>query len=113
MKRYIDVERLCEWLNNLQSGFTKEELVFRDELIEHLQGNNGIVNVLPCADVVEVVRCKDCFFSHKDDNYRLGYACEKPLYHPLVGEKPHRKLMQDCDFCSHGVRRPPERSDAE
>ena len=60
---------------------------------------------IPAADVVEVVRCKDCFFGREDPKYHLGIACEKPLYHPLIGERPHRKLMQDCDYCSHGVRK--------
>ena len=68
---------------------------------------------LPTADVVEVVRCRDCLFSHKDYDYKDGYACEKPLYHPQIGERPHRKLMQGCDYCSFGVCKPPERSDAE
>lgn len=63
------------------------------------------IDKIPSADVVEVVRCKDCLFGHRDYDYRLGYTCEKPLYHPAIGETPHRKLMQDCDYCSHGVKR--------
>ena len=63
------------------------------------------IDKIPSADVVEVVRCKDCLFGHRDYDYRLGYICEKPLYRLATGETPHRKLMQDCDYCSHGVRR--------
>ena len=72
---------------------------------DHGESYQPNMSKIPVADVVEVVRCKDCIFGHKVDNYHLGYACEKPLYHPAIGERPHRKLMQDCDFCSHGERR--------
>lgn len=58
-----------------------------------------------CEDMVKVIRCRDCFFSHRDYRYEDGYACEKPLYLPQTGEKPHRKLMQGCDYCSYGVRK--------
>ena len=96
MKRYIDVNRLCEWLKNLKSGFTKEELVFRDELITHLQGNNGITNVLPTADVVEVVRCKDCKLRGKAD-------CPTAYYSEYEGE--YVCPMNDNDFCNYGERK--------
>lgn len=65
----------------------------------------GIIDSKPIADVVEVVRYKDCLFGHRDYDYEYGYTCVKPLYHPGIGEMPHRKLMQDCDYCSHGVRK--------
>ncbi len=94
-ERYIAVSRLCEWLKNLKSGFTKDELVFRDELIEHLQGNNGIANVLPVADVVEVVRCKDCQFRGND-------LCAMTYYSEYAG--CYVDETEDCDFCSYGER---------
>ena len=95
-KRYIDVNRLCDWLKNLKSGFTKEELVFRDELIEHLQNNNGIVNVLPVADVVEVVRCKDCKYW---GGATYGYICNA-----WSGINTKNYTKPD-DFCSYGERK--------
>lgn len=91
-KRYIDIDRLCEWLKNLKSGFTKDELVFRDELVEHLRGNNGIANVLPAVDVVEVVRCKDCKYHRSLDG---GVRCER--MDGLLMTLP-------SDFCSYGKR---------
>ena len=91
--RYIDVTRLCEWLKNLKSGFAKEELVFRDELIEHLQGNNGIANVLPPVDVVEVVRCKGCVYCDGEGR------CEAPE-NGLI-----RDFVKPDDFCSFGERK--------
>ena len=70
----------------------------------HCVDVKDIVNA-PTVDAVEVVRCKDCLFARKNDDYRLFYNCEKPLYDPQWGERPHIKLVQDCDFCSHGVRK--------
>ena len=64
-----------------------------------------VLNNIPAADVVEVVRCKDCLFSFKDNDYKHGYMCYKAIYHPSIGETRHRKLVQDCDFCSHGKRK--------
>ena len=93
--RYIDVDRLCNWLKNLKSGFTKDELVFRDELIEHLKGNNGIANVLPQVDVVPVVRCKDCK-RFADNREAFVTHCRRELKNLHV--KPD-------DFCSYGERR--------
>lgn len=60
---------------------------------------------MPAADVVEVVRCKDCLFSLKEPDYEYGYMCYKGVYHPCIGETRHRKLVQDIDFCSHGKRK--------
>ena len=94
-KKYIEREAAIEMIRNDLPNVVNYH---RMDAIECLE-------LIPAADVVEVVRCKDCIFSHKDDDYHLGYTCEKPLYHPAIGEKPHRKLMQDCDYCSHGVRK--------
>lgn len=49
------------------------------------------------ADIVEVVRCRDC--THRNP---FGYMCLRD------------NLWHDTDdFCSYGERKPPERSDAE
>ena len=95
-KRYIDVNRLCEWLKNLKSGFTKDELVFRDELIEHLRGNNGIANVLPTVDVAEVVRCKDC-------EHYLDGKCYVTNRSTLFKYDVNIHSRKEDDFCSYGT----------
>lgn len=45
-----------------------------------------ILNKFPAADVVEVVRCKDCKFWDQGDCYRL-------------------ELSRPNDFCSYGERK--------
>ena len=48
----------------------------------------------PTADVVEVVRCKDCKFRGTDD-------CPSSYY--LECEGDYVDLMEDDDFCSYGT----------
>lgn len=97
----------------------KKEYIERGVLIEMLDSDGVIdgftysdgetllqkINKVPTDDVVKVVRCKNCLYSHEDPNGFLGYVCEKPLWLPVIGERPHRKPVQDCDFCSYGVLR--------
>ena len=59
-----------------------------------------IIEKLPVADVVEVVRCKDCAdFRPWGGQSKLGdcmvYVCD--------GENPF--TMEETDFCSDGERR--------
>lgn len=80
MSRYIDAELLepdTEW-DDYEDGFTS-----------YSQLN---IDTAETADVVEVVRCKDCrYWDHETD---LTY-CEKKLW-----------LGTDAtDYCSYGERR--------
>lgn len=56
---------------------------------------NAILNSIPAADVVEVVRCKDCtYFSHvKCQEERAGLCEHFDAY------------MYISDYCSDGYRR--------
>lgn len=49
------------------------------------------------ADVVEVVRCKDCkyFYDNSCDSLELYYCTIDPYYQPETGK---------YDFCSYGER---------
>lgn len=66
-----------------------------DNDVDHAQGTDGrevvqILSDIPAADVVQVVRCKDCLF----------FTTEKSCCRPegLI------KARED-DFCSYGERR--------
>lgn len=54
------------------------------------------IEALPIANVVEVVRCKDCKFRGTDD-------CSNSYY--LECEGAYVDPMEDDDFCSYGERR--------
>ena len=81
------------------------EYINRAELIENLnkfapEHYNALINHLitkqPTADVVEVVRCKDCKFRGTDD-------CLNSYYSEYEGA--YVDPMDDDDFCSYGERR--------
>lgn len=99
MARYIDADVLIDMLSDyyrqtpsLYHGVPQNEKVF--EMRVELNGIFGDIEVIidnaPEADVVEVVRCKDC-------KYRTGtkYKCSK------FGNIQ----MNKNDFCSYGERK--------
>lgn len=51
-----------------------------------------VIRGLPAADVVTVVRCKDCMYCQKDE---LGRWCFND----------YENELRDDDFCSHGKRK--------
>ena len=59
-----------------------------------------IINETPTADVVEVVRCKDCKYYENQDSYR----CDHP---EMYGEDCYGFWMETNpdDFCSYGEKR--------
>ena len=92
MARYIDADKL------------KERLEIISVVADDLYGmgiNRGIdraeteIDMLPTADVVEVVRCSEC--KHFAIN-QVGMFCEK--YTSI-----HDACRNPDDFCSYGERR--------
>lgn len=81
MTRYIDVDEIF-YDQLLNTGR-------KDHPLEYAVSKRRIDD-MPSADVVEVVRCKDCMFYDSDEPWctRLG----------LYG------AFHDDDFCSHGER---------
>lgn len=80
-------------------GQAKAEYIKREDAIKALTGWDTdptdeeigfALNKIPAADVVEVVRCKDCKFYDV-----LGLKCLHPR---------HIIVMGIDDFCSHGER---------
>lgn len=54
----------------------------------------NIIESMPAADVVPVVRCKDCIFREFLDSYYGGYCCEQV-----------KREVQLDDYCSFGERK--------
>lgn len=88
MPEYIEREALMEVVNNLRFGkhLNKEAAL---NLMERA------INNLPAADVVAVVRCKDCKWHANRLCYhpRFDYVCEIP------------PTARTFEFCSYGERR--------
>ena len=95
MAEYIDREKVIEeiysWLDSVGSIIIGKGLSSYGELI-------GCMQDVPTADVVEVVRCKDC--KHFDKN--KGYRDTKFSF--SFCDKFHHNITTENDFCSYGER---------
>lgn len=88
---YIDRDLLYEAITDLP--FTEGCAVYDSYDVE-----NTIRN-FPEADVVEVIRCKDCIYKHTAESIPLTYC--KVLSLGIV--RP--VIIEDNDFCSFGKRK--------
>ena len=91
LKEYIEREKARELIENygknaIDSGRWSLDSV--DDIIALAKG----VDKIPTADVVEVVRCKDC--------ERVGKIYGKAI---LCSE--HKRITRPDDFCSYGIRK--------
>ena len=89
---------------------TKKEYIERDEAKRVMKANDwlnpaipNVVNVildrLPAADVVEVVRCMDCTWWEVRSHGSMVGRCQNPI-NGLVSE-----YCDDEDYCSYGKRK--------
>ena len=65
------------------------------------------IAAMPAADVVAVVRCKDCY--NWDEERKVGHAKygneTAPCYEWSNLEDGHTRYTKSTDFCSYGERR--------
>ena len=95
MSRYIDANLLLEEIeDNLPINWTDSDRELQEQF--DYQVFKHMVDYQPTADVVEVVRCKDCI--HRYNPYGNDeYYCD--LDREMVG------LVRKEDYCSGGERR--------
>ena len=101
-KEYIERGALLEILN----GLYDHHLTMRNYVADGAtQDCIEAVEQAPAADVVEVVRCKDCAFAK--NNYLVDglCICEKTIHDYIKGEIPRNTLMCEDDYCSYGERK--------
>ena len=89
MSRYIDTDTLKYHTNNYC-----QEIVTKDE-----------IDAMPSADVVEVVRCKDC--KHRPYLDEDGFIEPENSICPCINEDDddYSWLPEDDWFCADGERR--------
>lgn len=100
MKEYIERESLHDRIRSLSvtiTGLRCGKGVLNEYMKQYRESVLRIVDEQPTADVVEVVRCKDCEYLEPTDCFG-----ECSLWNDR-GE-PHGE-MQPNDFCSYGKRR--------
>ena len=80
----------------------KQEVIIKDGTsvadVMRIQGNvfRRCVETAPAADVIEVVRCKECRFYEANSCFNRQWDLESSTEVPMVSEN---------DFCSYGERK--------
>ena len=96
MSRYIDLEEFEKRINNYIKPETLEEKALiewcKDECIRQAY-------CMPTADVVEVVRCKDCKYYDDGECEYHSEPKEQRMYERWTVD------VNENDYCSYGERR--------
>ena len=100
MARYIDADNFCGWLETVLKDFGEPNISIRPVAYGSQNALRSVYDVMknqPTADVVEVVRCKDCTHGHWNQEPYHG----KPIYYC-----DRTDLQVDkYGFCSYGERK--------
>lgn len=64
----------------------------------------SMVTNIPAADVVEIVRCKDCKYYEAFDCLDIGTCCNEKIYISYYGECAILQPKPDF-YCAYGERR--------
>ena len=90
MREYIERKEISKLANKLKSEFAPLHRLVIDAFIY------GINNNIPSADVVEVVKCKDC----------VHYEPHQKPVEDFDGRCFARSCETDeCDFCNYGKKK--------
>ena len=100
MAKYIDADKLKEVLKKSVYPSSRCGKTF-NLFLEFVM---RLIDDMPAADVVEVVRCKDCKYSkYKPIIGRLEEGEQTALlYCTMFVNGQH---IYECDFCSYGERK--------
>lgn len=94
MSRYIDADELVRYMEERQERLKDDESLWELSVVETFLGRAS------SADVVEVVRCKDCkYLKPFTSQYLTGQFCECPCSFGGQG------IKKPDDYCSYGERR--------
>lgn len=100
MSRYIDADKFIEWLDvgHLRSP---SEICYCEGDVKVM------IDMQPTADVVEVVRCKDCkyYTAHYYGSYGDYGRCDHPQQEYDIECFDMWVSTNPDDFCSYGERR--------
>lgn len=94
MPEYIDVAELKRQISDFKRKIQSPNSDYLTGYVCALSITEGMIAGLPTADVVEVVRCKDCKMATEDILLEGFYLCEKDL------------MLYGADhFCNYGERK--------
>lgn len=92
--RLIDADALLEKIDMERDILVKDGRLGAEHIVTHYVRN--FIEDAPTADVVEVVRCKDC--KHYKDIF-----CG--LHVQAYCDREGREMRKPSDFCSYGEKR--------
>lgn len=96
MSRYIDADKIDYTTASVYRGKDNEgKDVYRRTFV----AIKSVVDEIPTADVVEVVRCRDCAYYREENGYCMNPHCSSSFYGHRVREE---------HYCSFGERRAEE-----
>ena len=99
MDEYKDITELKKQIADFKKAVHSPNGDYLTGYVCALSATEGIIAGLPDADVVEVVRCKDC--KHREESpWFDGYRCGNPDEGMASGV-----VLRDNDFCSYGERK--------
>ena len=110
MAEYIKREAVFKQFDNGEADVVE---IYPDGSVDYGFGASNIrdlVNSIPAADVVPVVRCKDCEHAERYERVdgTAGYYCGHPQNTFTYGERWDRVFKpgkEADDFCSYGERK--------
>lgn len=91
MAKYIEKSMMKQYIKNFCQGLIADNRRF--DPVDDCTLLCDVVNFAPAADVVEVVRCKDC------KHYIAGFCTRD------INERTNMFRMGEDDFCSYGERK--------
>lgn len=100
MKEYIEREALIKYADKWLFRYCKYDFPVAEGIIRAFR--DSVINHLPAADVVEVVRCKDCVSSRPINK---EYWVENAFYEECVWCQWFDTGMLPDEYCSHGKRK--------
>lgn len=95
-------DEICKGFENGIKSPSAAQAAFGEEIAARFL--KGIEEGTKTADVVEVVRCKDCIYSF------MSISGETVLYCDMHPSDDHLELNKNY-FCAYGERRPPNEQD--
>lgn len=91
--QYINRETVKRELLSWAVNINHPEYLIKDDALH-------VIDSMPAADMVEVVRCNDC----KHCNISLVIPNGRVIYTCMEGSHDHQTLLDPNDFCSRGER---------
>lgn len=103
MNRYIDADAFIEDIKTEAMNLFFDGMKGTPRPYRELYAIIDRIEEQPTADVVEVVRCKDCEYCHISTDPKTNISVQVCGY---VGYNPvQSSQVTDNDYCSHGERR--------